>query len=129
MTIDGLVLNGYAWPMASVLVVDDSSELRALMTIAFEGEGYQVTVAANGREALEALEIAKPTFIVLDLMMPIMNGAEFLAAVGKRADLRGIPVVICSALPESGHPCVGYLTKPIDLLALRDIARKMQALT
>jgi CheY-like chemotaxis protein len=63
-----------------VLVADDEPLIRALVTIAFEAEGYDVDTAADGAEALEKACQQPPQVIVLDLMMPVMNGWDFLEA-------------------------------------------------
>ena len=82
----------------AVLVVDDDSTIRSVIAELLLIEGYLVRTAANGREALEILRAWRPHLIVLDLMMPVMDGWAFRAA--QRAlpgALRDIPVVILSA--------------------------------
>jgi CheY-like chemotaxis protein len=63
-----------------VLVVEDEPLIRALVTMAFEAEGYDVDTAADGAEALARACQQPPQAIVLDLMMPVMNGWDFLDA-------------------------------------------------
>ena len=82
----------------AVLVVDDDSTIRSVIAELLLIEGYLVRTAANGREALEILRAWRPHVIVLDLMMPVMDGWAFRAA--QRAlpgALRDIPIVILSA--------------------------------
>ena len=80
-----------------LLVVDDDDKARALMRRALEKVGWFVDEAANGREALARLEDATPDGIVLDLMMPVMNGFQFLEAIRREARWRELPVVVVTA--------------------------------
>ncbi|MGH9364845.1 MAG: response regulator, partial [Thermoanaerobaculia bacterium] len=80
-----------------VLVVDDDDILRRGILQALEKEGWQVSEADNGRAGLQRLAGVLPDVIVLDLMMPEMDGFEFLEALRKRAEWRHIPVVVVTA--------------------------------
>jgi CheY-like chemotaxis protein len=80
-----------------VLVVDDDDAIRLTVADALQDEGYQVMTATNGREALERVESGPPDAIVLDLMMPIMDGWGFLEACRQRELCQGIPVLVMSA--------------------------------
>ncbi len=88
-----------------VLIIEDDEATRQLLHRALVGEGWQVTEARNGREALERLEEAPPGLILLDLMMPEMDGFEFLAALRARPEFSGLPVVVVTAadLSEEDH--------------------------
>jgi CheY-like chemotaxis protein len=106
-----------------VLVVDDDAAIRMLVAEALEGEGYGVVTAINGADALMVLAAMQPDAIVLDLMMPVMDGRGFLAA--RRHDPRqaAIPVLILSAAHDLGAaaPALGAracLAKPFDLEVL-----------
>jgi len=81
-------------PPCRVLVVEDDDASRELATSIFEKEGWLVTQAANGIEALDSISEAKPALIVLDLMMPKMDGFEFTAQLRRREDGRNIPIVV-----------------------------------
>jgi CheY-like chemotaxis protein len=81
----------------TVLVVDDEPDARALVTRQLQGSGWKIREAANGREALAALREAVPDLILLDLMMPEMDGFEFLDALRREEPWQGVPVVIVSA--------------------------------
>jgi signal transduction histidine kinase/DNA-binding response OmpR family regulator len=81
----------------NVLVVDDDPEVREVLRRAFEQEGWNVAEAANGREALERLGEAEPCLILLDLMMPVMDGFEFVMQVRKEPAWRAIPIVVVTA--------------------------------
>ena len=91
-----------------------------------EDRGYQVVTAHNGAAGLERLrEIGKPSLILLDLMMPVMNGEEFLSAVRMNQDLASIPVVAVSAWPKEAVRLRGgtraFIEKPISLKRLLTI--------
>ena len=77
-----------------VLVVDDDEDIRLLCRLHLERRGYRVTQAPNGRDALEAARNDRPDLILLDLMMPVMDGWECLEQLKSDAMLRTIPVFI-----------------------------------
>jgi CheY-like chemotaxis protein len=81
----------------SVLLIDDDEMLRRSVRLVLEQGGWDVSEAENGRVALERLADARPDAIILDLMMPEMDGFEFLDAMRQRDDLRDIPVVVVTA--------------------------------
>ena len=80
-----------------VLVVDDESDTREMLRRALEAEGWKVTDAENGRIGLEKLAETRPALILLDLMMPEMDGFQFLTELRKSADLSSIPVVVVTS--------------------------------
>lgn len=104
-----------------VMVIEDDADIRQGIEDALLFEGYRVRSAANGREALEMLKNApkpwRPCFILLDLMMPVMNGWEFLLLAKADPELADIPVMVCSAIADRAtYPgVVDYLKKPINL--------------
>jgi signal transduction histidine kinase/DNA-binding response OmpR family regulator len=80
-----------------ILVVDDDAELRQLLRRMLEPEGYAVLEAENGREALERLRDTSPSAILLDLMMPEMDGFEFVTELRRHESGRAIPIVVITA--------------------------------
>ena len=80
-----------------VLVVDDDDIMRRGMRLALEGDGWKVSEAEHGREALARLAETRPDVIVLDLMMPVMDGFEFLDEIRRRKEWREIPVLVVTA--------------------------------
>ena len=102
-----------------VLVVEDEPLVRALVTMAFEAEGYDVDTAADGAEALAKACQQPPQAIVLDLMMPVMNGWDFLDAWQCQPTSQAVPVVVMSAggRQEEQAPLdvQAYLTKPFNI--------------
>ena len=83
---------------AHILVVDDDDANRQLVATLLRDEGYEVAEAADGRQALDHLKTAQPKAIVLDLMMPVVDGFTFLVERRKLADCATIPVVVLTAV-------------------------------
>jgi CheY-like chemotaxis protein len=102
-----------------ILVVEDDSATRDVLILILEKEGFTVSGAANGREALERLQwMERPSLILLDLMMPVMDGWQFREAQKQDPALASIPVVVVSAagnLPQeiASLDIAGYLKKPV----------------
>lgn len=119
--------------MATVLVVDDEFGIAELFDAILSDEGHRVLTAANGRSALDVLATEHADIIFLDYMMPLMDGATTLRHLREDQDLRKIPVVMMSSIPESAvaQRCSGYvrfLRKPFAineaLAIIDDIVRK-----
>ncbi len=103
-----------------VLVVEDESYLCELIADVLESEGHIARKASNGKEAMELIRERPPQLILLDLMMPIMDGWEFMQALRADPDWDGIPVVLITAVYDvkrtqlqTGAKAV--LTKPFDI--------------
>lgn len=88
-------------PSNEILVIDDDEGIREALQLTLEMEGYTVFTAANGKVGLEFLSSQMPRLILLDLMMPVMNGWAFLEAVEKDPVLATIPIVVMTAFRES----------------------------
>lgn len=84
-------------PAVPILVVEDDETTSEMMAKLLGREGYPVLRSVNGKDALERMESEKPGLILLDLMMPEMDGFQFLAELRKRDDWRDIPVIVISA--------------------------------
>jgi CheY-like chemotaxis protein len=80
-----------------VLVVEDDMETRYLLAEMLEAERYVSLLAANGEEAFEILSRTRPHVVILDLMMPVMNGFEMLAKLRADRLLQGLPVLVLTA--------------------------------
>ncbi len=86
-----------ARPPCPVLVVEDDADMRKVLRRRLEKEGWAVSEAGNGRDALERVAESRPELILLDLMMPEMDGFQFLEEVRKQEEWRSIPVVVVTA--------------------------------
>jgi len=84
-----------------ILVVDDEPDVRQLMLDALESLGLKGRAVTNGREAIEAIQAEPPALVLLDLMMPGMDGFSALARLQRDRELRTIPIVIMSALADT----------------------------
>ena len=84
-----------------VLVVDDEPDARALVGGILAAAGYAYTEASNGREALEAIALRRPALVVLDLMMPELDGFQVLELLAASPETRAIPVVVLTAMALS----------------------------
>jgi CheY-like chemotaxis protein len=104
-----------------ILIVDDDSETLAMMTEIIELAGYRVVPARNGREAIQRISVQLPCVILLDLMMPVMSGEEFLEHRRKDVVLAQIPTVVLSAIADVRPNLAGadrVLRKPVDIALL-----------
>jgi signal transduction histidine kinase/DNA-binding response OmpR family regulator len=101
-----------------ILVVDDEANIRELLTQEFTEAGYAVTAAANGREAIAEVRRQRPDLVVLDVMMPEMNGFDVAAVLRNDPQTLDLPIVILSIVQDRERGFrLGvdrYLTKPID---------------
>jgi len=101
-----------------ILVVDDDPNIRELLSQEFTEAGYAVSLAANGREAIAAVRRERPDLVVLDVMMPEMNGFDVAAVLKNDPQTMDIPIVILSIVQDRDRGFrLGvdrYLTKPID---------------
>src|SRR5438552_673836 len=113
-----------------ILVVDDDPDILQTLALCLSTEGYRVITASNGKEALELLPRETPAAVLLDLMMPVMDGWQFVAELDARG-MRRMPILILSAdRAVQGHAAKlradGHLAKPFDL---DDLLGKVQQLT
>jgi CheY-like chemotaxis protein len=112
---------------AMVLLVEDDVDVREAVTDTLEDAGYRVIAARHGQEALEVLRNGgpRPCLILLDLMMPVMDGWQFRDLQSKDPELADIPVVALSA--HGGLHALGaadHLRKPVQLRALMDVVER-----
>jgi CheY-like chemotaxis protein len=84
----------------TILVVDDEFGVVEVLTAALEDEGYRVITAANGRHGLERLKEGLPDLVILDFMMPILDGSSMAKAMKADPSLAKIPIVMTSAVAE-----------------------------
>lgn len=101
----------------TILVADDEASTAEILGFLLEGEGYRVLTAFNGRDGLDKLRLSPIDLVVLDVMMPIMSGAEMAKAMQADSSTASIPILVTTALPESTVRSMvgrfdGYLRKP-----------------
>jgi DNA-binding response OmpR family regulator len=108
-----------------ILIVDDDADLLDITQAFLESRGYDVGRAQSGDEAMKLIESSRPNLILLDVMMPKMDGFRLCRVVKSDARFRHIPVIFLTAKDDAqsrmeGQKCGGddYLTKPFDLDAL-----------
>jgi len=114
--------------MRPILVVEDDPDVRDALRLVLEQAGYGVVCAAEGREALDRLRDCAPSLILLDLMLPVMDGFEFRVQQLQDPAIAGIPVIVfsCGAdIQEKVAPMrvAACLRKPVDVDALLDLIR------
>jgi CheY-like chemotaxis protein len=106
-------------PQRTIMVVEDEPVIRGLLSLTLEGEDYCVETAADGLEALDKVQRLRPDAIVLDLLLPKMDGWALIEALGGHPDEPLIPIVAVSAsqrymrVGEDG--VVAFLSKPFDI--------------
>lgn len=114
-------------PRRIVLIVEDDAAVREALTEVLEDQGYCVFCAGNGAEALRTLpQIPRPAVILLDLMMPIMNGWELAAALRIDDRFRDIPIAVCSAHHDRTPPELRFVPKPINLVHLIETVEELR---
>ncbi|NEO83098.1 MAG: response regulator [Spirulina sp. SIO3F2] len=107
-------------PPAQILIVEDSPTNRQILSDSLEKAGYIVLIARNGKEALAQLKETQPELILLDVMMPELDGFETCRLIKANPQLQDIPIVFITALTETEHKVLGlklgavdYLSKPL----------------
>ena len=106
-----------------VLIVEDNSDIRRLYAIGLNQHGFEVKLAANGAEAMERIASEKPDVVLLDWLLPLMDGGEVLRKLSAEDGLAAIPIIVISGQPAPEHldPRIRcWLTKPVtvdDLVA------------
>jgi CheY-like chemotaxis protein len=116
----------------TVLVVEDHADLREMLAVLLESEGFQVQTASNGKEALDSLKQARPSVILLDLMMPVMSGDEFRRRQLQEPEFAHVPVICMTAAHDGPQRAARlhvaqYFQKPVDferlIVAVRELAQ------
>lgn len=108
---------------AVILLVEDDIDVREMLEMTLAVSGHAVTVATNGAAALEAIERGRPCLVILDLVMPVLDGWGVIAQMKER-NLDDVPVCVISAFGERApDEAIATLCKPFDtnqLLAIAD---------
>ena len=112
-----------------VLVVDDDVDILGFVVLVLKEEGYPVETAANGQEALIRVERVRPSLILLDMRMPVMDGWQFARALNQRGIQ--VPIVVMTAAQDARRwaqeiGAADYLAKPFDLPDLLDAVGRLR---
>jgi CheY-like chemotaxis protein len=113
--------------MGPILIVDDEFGVVEALRDLLADEGYRTVVASNGRQALERMEAERPALVLLDHMMPVMNGPALLAKMLSIPHLSDVPVVMMSASPFPlwRHlPCAAHLPKPFGITEVLELVHR-----
>jgi two-component system phosphate regulon response regulator PhoB len=109
----------------SILVVEDEDDIRELLRYNLVKEGYRVNGAASGEEALKAVRVAMPDLVLLDLMLPGLDGLEVCRSLKQDSQTRNLPIIMLTAKGEEADIVAGlelgaddYVTKPFSLRVL-----------
>jgi CheY-like chemotaxis protein len=103
--------------MKTILVIDDEWVIASVLEFVLSDAGYRVITTPNGRAGLDRIKTERPDLILLDFMMPVMNGAATMKALKADPDLKDIPVILMTSLPEravaqEAEGYKRYLSKP-----------------
>jgi len=108
-----------------ILIVDDSPTERYYLTDILVKNGFTVTIAENGEQALERIKVDKPELILMDVVMPGANGFQVTRSIARDPELQNVPVIICSSKNQETDRIWGlrqgakdYLIKPVDAAEL-----------
>lgn len=108
----------------SILLVDDDQFITVAYKDGLERAGYDVVIAHNGEEALDILKVNKPNIILLDLIMPKMNGFELLQALKEDGELKNIPVLVLTNLSQESDEAEARTYGIVDFMVKADISLK-----
>ncbi len=108
--------------MDTILVVDDEKDLRDLLKVRFEYSGFKCVTAKDGREALKIVKEKRPSLIIMDLVMPKMDGIRAYKTLKASAEHKHIPIIVYTAQPpeiiakkgEIAFDVVDFVLKPFD---------------
>jgi two-component system, OmpR family, phosphate regulon response regulator PhoB len=120
--------------MAKVLIIEDDGDLQQILSLTLSKDAYDLHYAFNGKEGYDKIVAVQPDVVLLDLMLPVLNGAEILKLVATNTALRDIPVIVMTAhgdkadMLETSLKAQGaraYLRKPFELAEVRSLVRRM----
>jgi twitching motility two-component system response regulator PilH len=119
-------------PIQKILVVDDSPTERYFLTDILVKNGFSVSTAENGEEALAKVKADKPQLILMDVVMPGQNGFQITRAIARDPEMQNVPIIICTSKGQETDRIWGlrqgardYIVKPVDP---RELLSKIAAL-
>ena len=113
--------------MALILIIDDEFSVAEVVEAILTDAGHEVVTASNGQQGLERAKEKRPDLVLLDFMMPIMGGPSTIKALREEPELRDVPIIVMSSLPESTVSSsakgeyVAFLRKPFRMRRVIDI--------
>jgi two-component system alkaline phosphatase synthesis response regulator PhoP/two-component system response regulator VicR len=117
---------------SKILVCDDERHIVRLIQVNLERQGYTVVTAYDGKEGLEKVKAEKPDLLVLDVMMPYMDGFEVLKNLRRETDTEALPVIMLTAKAQDKDVFEGYhygadmyLTKPFNPMELVTFVKRI----
>lgn len=108
----------------SVLIIDDDTTLREMYEDYLKANGFDVLSAQDGEEGLDKAKASKPTAVLLDLMMPKINGIEVLRRMKADDDMKGIPVIVFTALIQDLEKQESFAAGASDYVVKTDVTPK-----
>ena len=112
-----------------ILVIDDDADVRSLAKIRLEASDFEVILASNGEEGFQKLETEKPNLVIVDIMMPKMDGYTLVQEIKARSSIRDVPIIILTSRVGMKdlfeiEGVSDYITKPYDVNDLLRTIRK-----
>ncbi len=117
--------------MATILVVEDEFGIAEVLASALTDAGHNVLTAINGRHGLERLKESQPELVLLDFMMPVLDGPAMVRAMRTDPEARAVPIIIMSSLPESviaeavSGMYNGFIRKPFRLRTVTEMVNRV----
>lgn len=115
--------------MAKIMIVDDDPEISNLLQITMESLGHTIKICDNGREVIDSLKEFKPDLMILDVMLPGVDGYSIATSISQDESLSKIPIIVLSALEPSRslfvkfNQVVAFLTKPVNTDDLFEVVK------
>src|SRR3954449_11657781 len=117
--------------MATILVVEDEFGIAEVLASALTDSGYDVLIAINGKQGLERLKESHPELVLVDFMMPVLDGPAMVRAMRTDPKARAIPIIVMSSLPESAIAEAvsgmynGFIRKPFRLRIVIEMVNRV----
>ena len=115
-----------------ILIIDDEVDMAKMLKFRLEKNNYEVIVAHDGPEGIEKTRLEKPNLIILDLMLPTINGYDVCAKLKKESTLEAIPIIMLTALAQKSSENLGiemgasaYIAKPFESGVLLDTIKRL----